>query len=93
MPLQGTTLHGYTFVGCPRRFGHINKTGPVTGTPYEITPTGVWIDEDDAFELTADPEWVFCVRTMGNILEYTVFGLNADVDQCRQLEEKLAREK
>lgn len=74
-------VDGDAFVGCPTRLGSINRDGPVTGKKYTITPTGVWIDEDDAAVLTEIKEDVYCFRAGGNININTVFYLNPDANQ------------
>ncbi len=92
MPMQGSTVRGYTFVGCPARLGRISKVGPMTGKVWEITPQGVWIDEDDAACLVENVEMVYCMKAMGEIPTYTVFGLSASYDQVQQLERILSNE-
>ena len=74
----------WAFVGCPAKLGHIVKTGPITGKPWEITPRGVWIDADDAAELTDIIEDIWCFRINGYLPTHTVFYLNADMDQVAQ---------
>lgn len=90
MPMQGSTVKGYTFVGCPAMLGRVRKQGPVTGKTWEVTPMGVWIDEDDAACLTEIREMVYCMRAMCEIPTYTVFGLSASYDQVQQLERMLS---
>lgn len=74
--LDGT----FSFVACPTRLGSITRTGPVTGKKWGITPSGVWIDADDAAELVEIVEDIWCFRTNGYIPTHAVFYASPTVD-------------
>lgn len=75
--------NGKAFVGCPSRLGTVKKDGPVTGKKLVISIQGNWINEEDADELTANKEDVWCFRENGLIKIYTVFYLNPSEAQLR----------
>ena len=57
--------------------------GPITGEHLEIPMLGIWVNEDDAYELIEIKIPYFCHRSRRNLEIHPVFELSYSEDQFR----------